>query len=354
MDYILLLYIFGMLLYLRMVKNEKVDDDYLSLDKTSRLRGIMAMGIVLHHMSEVTVGGTLFPLLQHMGYLLVSLFFFFSGYGLMISYRRKGAIYLRQFWKDKILYIFLVYLWISVVYAVVKSFMGSEITLQSFAVSFINGSPVANNSWYMIVQILLYFVFWGTFSLKRVSNKIKIFIVFTLEVIMAVVFHQLSYSVIWYMSNFAFAIGIWWAEERERIDVFVGKRWFLTEVMMFSGFVLFSGLPLLGEKFGVMSEAVRLVSRIISSTCFVLFVIILMKKFTFKEGIWDFFGKISLEIYLVHGLVILLLRKVTSSNVTWTILTVILSIALAVAVNWVNIFIANILKNKKIRGESKK
>lgn len=349
MDCILFFYILVMLLYLQRIRNEKREEDYLSRDKAMRIRGVMAMGIVLHHMSEITMAGRVFPLLQHMGYLLVSLFFFFSGYGLMASYRQKGTKYLQQFWKNKILYIFLIYLWISVAYAIVKFLMGIEMTPRIFAISFINGSPVANYSWYIIVQLLLYIVFWGAFSIKRVSNKIKILIVLMLEVIMAVIFHQLSYSVIWYMSNFAFVVGIWWAEEKEQIDLFVDKHWFLSEVVALGSFALFSGLPLIANKFWGMDEEVRLVCRIISSTVFVLFVIILMKKFTFKEGVWDFLGEISMEIYLVHGLIIILLKKITSNNIIWTILTIILSIALACVVNWINNCIGRIVIKKKTK-----
>ncbi len=54
------------------------ENDYLSLEKCNNLRGIFAIFIVLHHMSEKIEGGYLFPQLQHLGYLIVAVFFSFQ------------------------------------------------------------------------------------------------------------------------------------------------------------------------------------------------------------------------------------------------------------------------------------
>ena len=60
-------------------RNGASSETYLSIDNTKKLRGILAIAIVLHHISEKTIAsGKLFPLMVHAGYLVVAVFFFSS------------------------------------------------------------------------------------------------------------------------------------------------------------------------------------------------------------------------------------------------------------------------------------
>ena len=66
----------------------------LSKDKCNCLKGVFAMVVLLHHLkqhsgvfSDYAVPSIIF---QAMGYLSVAVFFFISGYGLAISWQKKG------------------------------------------------------------------------------------------------------------------------------------------------------------------------------------------------------------------------------------------------------------------------
>lgn len=64
---------------------------------TQNLKGILAVGVLLHHIYQKTdiilhesVSGFLF---QSLGYYCVSLFFFISGFGLMYSFNTIGGVF---------------------------------------------------------------------------------------------------------------------------------------------------------------------------------------------------------------------------------------------------------------------
>lgn len=126
MDIILIIFA-GVILISCRFKNEQ--GDYLNLAKCNCLRGIMAVAIVLHHMSEKTHGGIAFPQLQHIGYLIVAVFFFLSGYGLTVSYSKKGIAYFRGFWRKRIGYLAVVYLLVTALYWVYFIATGRSITV---------------------------------------------------------------------------------------------------------------------------------------------------------------------------------------------------------------------------------
>lgn len=82
------------------------------MEVTLPLRGVLAMGIVIHHISlrvvDAIPGGMwIFPQFQFWGAPIVAVFFFLSGYGLMVSLITKGENYLDGFLKKRLLKIVL-------------------------------------------------------------------------------------------------------------------------------------------------------------------------------------------------------------------------------------------------------
>ena len=75
-----------------------------TMEATLPLRGVLAIGIVIHHISLRVVDAIpgdmwIFPQFQFWGAPIVAVFFFLSGYGLMVSLITKGENYLDGFLK---------------------------------------------------------------------------------------------------------------------------------------------------------------------------------------------------------------------------------------------------------------
>lgn len=78
------------------------NDEYLSTETTKKEKGIAAILILLHHLSQrVKVSGP-FVILGYIGFILVAVFFFISGYGLSYGVRYKYD-YLKGFFKRRVL-----------------------------------------------------------------------------------------------------------------------------------------------------------------------------------------------------------------------------------------------------------
>ena len=92
-----------------------------TMEATLPLRGVLAMGIVIHHISLRIVDATpddmwIFSQFQFWGAPIVAVFFFLSGYGLMVSLITKGQEYLDGFLKKRLLKIVLPLVLCSIVF----------------------------------------------------------------------------------------------------------------------------------------------------------------------------------------------------------------------------------------------
>lgn len=74
-----------------------MNTDYFSRDTTERFKGWLSMGVLFHHILQRTDfvaldDSVLGLLLRWTGSYSVSMFFFISGYGLMVSLAVRGGI----------------------------------------------------------------------------------------------------------------------------------------------------------------------------------------------------------------------------------------------------------------------
>lgn len=339
MDIILLTYLFWILLPVFI--NRKKKKDYLSIENCTSLRGIAAIGIVLHHLSERIQEDSLFRWLAVIGYILVAYFFFLSGYGLMVQYRKKKEAYLAGFIRKRVLYLVIIYLLDIVLYALYDTLMGKPHTLgEIFKSIFVSG--IARNSWYMIVLIGVYFVFWIVFRVfKNMAESFKVFCVFLAQLFFAVYCIALDISPIWYYSNFGFTVGMLYCKYQIVIDKQLENRYVasITAVSL-SYFVLYFVPPLI-EQFSTLEYLflIRTLCRLISSPISAVLIVFLSYGFNPSALLWRKLGELSLEIYLLHGLVFSFLRSdvyFARSNVMWTVLTVVISILCALPAHWLN------------------
>lgn len=347
LDSVLLFYI--LLVCVSVFLARKSQEDYLSPKVTNSLRGVAAIGIILHHMAERTTSGTVFPVLGMIGYLMVALFFFLSGYGLLIQYQKREN-YLDGFLKKRVLYLVLVYLLDVAVYAVYDLLMGKPHPLFAIVKSVFFGG-IASNSWYMIVLILFYFAFYGIFRfLPKASVGQKIGCVLGFQLLFAAVCVLTSRSSVWYLSNLGFALGMFWAWKKGSIDRRLSQSYFRFGGLVVLAFLLFYLTPPVVERLfseSAATEALRLFCRLISSPLSVAVLAVVLYKFKPVMPLWDKLGTISLEIYLLHGMVYRFLRSgvvYIENEALWTLLTIGIAILIAIPAHYLNRAIADRLK----------
>lgn len=283
---------------------DAINEEYLSLETTKYYRGFFALVIVFHHLSQKTISGLIFPYFSYAGYLAVSLFFFFSGYGLQKSYITKAESYRKGFLINRIPGVLLPYLVFVGIYWITSAIGGNVYTVPDIMRSIINGKPFVTYSWFIIHIIVFYFFYW-IFMTTCGKHYQRIILLGCVWYILWVFFCiLLDYNIWWYNSSHLLIIGMVWATYEKRIRSFFRCYYFVVApIVWFAFFVLFILQDRINMLFHMRFASTLLLSLMLT-VLFTISVILLSMKIKIGNRVLGFLGVISLEIYLSHGLLI--------------------------------------------------
>lgn len=327
---IFVLFLISLIVYLLPVNN-----DYLGVQSTNGLKGFLSLGIVFHHLTHWVTTGEEFSNFGYMGTYVVSVFFFLSGYGLYIQNERKED-YLDNFLSKRLSRILIPFIFISSIYLIYRNINGQALTITFFVDLFKKGSTVIYNGWFVDIIILMYVFFYISF--KMFSNRtISILINTILIVVYIVLAIRLEYGFWWYNSSLPFVLGLLWAKNKNSIDEILNKYYFIILVCI-------TGLLFISHQYSFVLKKLHIVDSVsygfaanIDNIIFTIFFILMVRKIDFSNKYLLFLGKISFELYMIHGLVMSIFGKcfITSrlNDVVFTILVAVTSITLAWIIN---------------------
>jgi len=289
----------------RVAKTGEFYDDNFNTSQTNALKGLCAIYVVFHHLCTYFADVySSFLFFESIGFLMVGMFFFISGYGLMYGVKNKEN-YLKGFFTKRLLTILVPYYIIDLFYIYSKHFVG--ILDKKYIILSIFGYHL----WYVMAIIIMYIGFWLCF--KLFGNKKGIIAMSIYTVIYVALLYILNrfygksdFGLWWYNSILCFVLGMWYCNYKEQINV-IFKKYFLPLValttVIFCVTMYYTAL-----KYGE-STLPLLLTEIVCSASFSIFIILISMKIQFGNKLINICGKLSLEIYLSHALFIFFLRS---------------------------------------------
>lgn len=275
-----------------------VNQSYLSKEMGNAWRGLFAIVVLLHHLSQRTDPGLAFRLFRPAGYLAVAVFFFFSGYGLQKSHMASEN-YQNKFLQKRLLKILLPYAFVTLLYWVLFAVNGTVFSLKDVALSLVNGDPIAFASWYILSICYFYVVYWLFMLTCKRRFNLMVLCAALYFVVYAILCRVFGYDEWWYNASHLLVLGMLWATHEQRILHVIAKRYYLLAGCTLVGFLASFGALYADLLTGLMWE---LVLSWISAALFVGMVLLVSMKIRIQNPILQFLGKISMEIYLIHGL----------------------------------------------------
>lgn len=274
---------------------------FLSKENTDCLKGILALAVLVHHLyqhSGILRGNPIGFLFQSLGFLAVAVFFFLSGYGLVVSFLKKGDAYIRELPRNRILPFYGICCVLIVLYTLFFCLIGSAPNIGKILLSFIWGGTVIANGWYLQTSLLLYVVFYLCFRFGK-TKKQKVFLVALTVFLYCVFCYAFSFSVSWYVTTPAFVVGILWGVFGRRMqEIILSKKRF---ALLAFGTVAFLMFWLFGRVFSWLPDTLDILFKAIACCFFVFDCIVLTTIVPIENRFTAFLGKISLEIYVVQG-----------------------------------------------------
>lgn len=142
-------------------------------------------------------------------------FFFYSGYGLMSSYLKKEN-YLKSFFNKRIMKVVIPYIIAIIITFFTYLLTKYKLTPMEIFNSFFDGEPVVRFSWYVLVILYFYVIFYITAKMFKEKSKINIAILIGTILYCLFATKYLSLNNWWINSCFSFFIGIYWASYKEK------------------------------------------------------------------------------------------------------------------------------------------
>ena len=328
-------------------RKQEFNDDYASLEAMKSLRGFAAIGVILHHISQVDMfqqKGLLAPFLNAGAY-FVAIVFFCSGYGLIKSLDTKEN-YLKGFIKNRIVKTIVLPFYVNVLiyalYNLGNSMVGNKIETGRWIANFTGITMMNEFGWFPIVLAILYLVFYLCFRFIK-KRPVALGIIFLFIIAMGVGFCFNGHFVWWVgQKNWwlgpAAAKAAWW--QQQKAFWFQGEWWVNSAPAFFTGLLfanyekqisgffkklyavkfhvlliitmIFYKLSSYGQmKFGYWTEfsgkGPGIEDKLRTYFCQVplflllgLTIIIFMMKYHVSNPVSRFFGKYSLHTYLMN------------------------------------------------------
>lgn len=161
---------------------------------------------------------------MNLGAQCVAIFFFFSGYGLVHSYRTKGETYLHNFFTKRIVKIIIPLLTAYAVYLPVKYFVVGPFEWSEVFFRLFSADSFLKFSWYVSEITLLYLLFYTAFSLP-LSTINKNILLSTFTLILMLILSQLeNFCTYWIYSTPCFILGTWYALFENKLHTIFKNR----------------------------------------------------------------------------------------------------------------------------------
>ncbi len=320
--YIIILILAG--LYIIKSSNGCRESDLMNRESNKVFRGILALLIVFAHVSHEYN----FPFSTEgkpYGMVVVGLFFFFSGYGIIKQYEVKTTAYIKGFLWKRIKKLFPSFIIILCIASILSLIIDIELLeLGGGKVGFI----LLPNSWYVYVLLYYYGIFF--LAAKNLRDSKKIIITLFVSTILLIIFTTtLGLGDWWWRSSFAFNVGNVVALIEYKFGNDVNQLTGKTCVVLLLGFLTICVLP---NMFGFGFQKVRTLLMIALTIILPIFLYVIFQKVEIKnKKFFLILGSISYEIYLLHGVILTLIHNILPNTSALVCITLVYLVTIVTA-----------------------
>lgn len=328
------IYLLGLLVILfagcKMAKKKTLHEDFLDYPIAKALQGFAALAIILHHVTQdVTQYGAhnkgIIGILNDTGVLFTGMFFFFSGYGLIISLLNKKD-YMKGFLKKRLATVMIPFYVCNLLFVGVSYATGYKATSQEWMTYASGGILMNDQMWFIIELAILYFAFFLIF--KKGKSGIKQFAIMAIFITVMTTMSLLSghdslqgtlglwfHGEWWYNTTWLFFVGMLVAKHKDSIFAFAKKSyvWLLPVSIVVTVVLYFATMYMLGTMGywkesatypGYLEKFLTMLVQCSFVIVFVLTFVLITMKVQFKNKVLSFMGTIALETYLIQNIFI--------------------------------------------------
>lgn len=279
--------------------------DYLSKAKTTAIRGVfMLLIIATHYAQYVKLDGiydTGYRMLRsYLGQNIVTIFLFYSGYGIYESIKKKGMAYVKTMPVKRFLITWINFALAILLFLLMNLCLGIRHKTRTYLLVLTGWTSIGNSNWYIFAVLCFFIITWLCFTIFR-KHHLGALISITLFIGVYII---LLYSARpdegwWYNTAFCFPAGLWYSFFKERIETIFDKN----HLFYYIALLLAVLGVLIGKPYTYRLEVYEL-----WTLCFTMMIVLLTMKISIYNPILHWIGEHTFEIYILQRIPMIILK----------------------------------------------
>lgn len=327
-------------LQLKPKNGEKYMTDYMSVEKTMSIKGIFILIVFFSHFnSYVTFSSPAesfyVKIFKYIGQAMVTLFLFYSGYGVMESIKKKGMGYVHKIPVTRILGTYFRFDIAVLIFIIVHACLGRTFPLSQCLLSFTGWDSVGNSNWYIFAVVVAYFITFVSFEICRLLTKKASAQIFNYLSAVFVTLGCLLYIFVlagfklkdmyWFDTIICYACGLWYSLLREKIEKIINKN--------LAVYIVFFIITAAGTLYFMLKRGSGFVYAELYMLFFVAFVVIMSMRVSFHNKILMWCGKNLFGLYIMQRIPMIVFKAIGVADFN-VYLYFVLCVAVTVPVAW--------------------
>lgn len=301
--------------------------DYMSIPSTTAIKGVFAIIILLSHAKAyISLGPGIADrafgfTMRYLDQLMVAVYFFYSGYGILESAKKKKG-YADRFFKKRFLKTWLHFALAVLLFLILQGLLGNRFETLDYALCWTGWRSIGNSNWFMFVILALYLASYLILLLqKRVVLPGWAFALLAsllTAALWALLFHYKPGEHWWYDTMVAFPAGMWFSLLKEKAKTPSLVPHILITFAVLAGFALwrhFIGIDVIG----------------VCTVLFALAVTVFSTWVKLDNPLLQWLGKHCFSLYILQRIPMILLSHFgwQDHNIHFTAVSIVLALLLA-------------------------
>ena len=283
--------------------------EYLSKDSTNAVKGIFVILVFLSHVrTYVKIGGLYddpyLAMQGHLGQMVVAMFLFYSGYGMMEQTKARGYGYVKSIFSRRLPQLLINMDVAVLVYLIIGLLRGRVYSLPHYLLALIGWTSLGNSNWYIFAMLFLYAFCCAAFlPLRRRDDRYMRFvgILFLTGLSVAFVYAMMKMGRPSYCYNtvILFSMGYWYSCFKEPLEKLLMKNDFLYSSAACAVLALYLYI--------FLRRNTSIECYTIWACCFTALVVLFTMKISVDSALLRWFGEHVFSIYIIQRVPMILL-----------------------------------------------
>lgn len=288
-------------------KAGKEEHDYMSVRTTNGIKGFFLGMVFLSHIWTYTDFSQPYldglyrnPVRGRTGQCIVTMFLFYSGYGIMESVKKKGREYVDRIPIQRFLKVLLQFDCAIVLFWIYRYLTGAHYGIRKMLLTFAGWDGIGNSNWYIFCVLWLYIFTFVSFKAFPNSHTKAVFGILALSLLYMTVMYRLGRDYWWYDTILCYTWGMFFSLYRGKIEALVNES--------FASWMFFVFVLLAGHTVAYYYRNVNPVVYQLWVFCFVAAIVAFTMRFVIDSPFLYEGGVYLFELYILQRLPMMILK----------------------------------------------